>query len=182
MLNLRMCISLLVLLTVASQSPTAMTQSTPSAQPAQTPPPCAAPEHRQFDFWIGDWEVRNPAGQVAGVNRIEAIENGCGLQENWTGTGGGSGRSLNFFNPLTRQWHQTWVGVGAHLLLDGRYDGEKMVLEGEALNPRGAKVKNRITWSRLPEGRVRQHWQQSLDDGKTWTTAFDGLYSRRPRP
>jgi hypothetical protein len=27
-------------------------------------------------------------------------------------------------------------------------------------------------------GKVRQHWESSADDGKTWTTAFDGLYAK----
>ena len=37
-------------------------------------------------------------------------------------------------------------------------------------------MKNRIAWSHEPEGRVRQHWETSADDGKTWVTAFDGMY------
>jgi hypothetical protein len=33
---------------------------------AQSPPPaCSAAEHRQFDFWIGRWEVFTPDGAVS---------------------------------------------------------------------------------------------------------------------
>src|SRR5262245_23301808 len=32
--------------------------------------PCGAPENRQFDFWIGDWQVHKPDGSFAGMNRI----------------------------------------------------------------------------------------------------------------
>ena len=39
--------------------------------PAVPPRPCAGPLHRQFDFWIGTWDVTGPAGKFAGVNRIE---------------------------------------------------------------------------------------------------------------
>jgi hypothetical protein len=54
------------------------------------PAPCAAPEYREFDFWIGDWVVTRPDGKPAGTNRIERIAGGCGLQETWTAaTGGG---------------------------------------------------------------------------------------------
>src|SRR5690349_14625624 len=28
---------------------------------------CAAPESRQFDFWIGDWDVFGPAGKLVGT-------------------------------------------------------------------------------------------------------------------
>ena len=39
----------------------------------QTPAPCSTPEYRQFDFWIGDWVVYTPAGQIAGTNKIEQV-------------------------------------------------------------------------------------------------------------
>src|SRR3954467_12481658 len=32
--------------------------------------PCGTPPYRQFDFWLGDWEVRSAAGQLLGHNRI----------------------------------------------------------------------------------------------------------------
>jgi hypothetical protein len=38
--------------------------------------PCTAPEYRQFDFWIGDWEVRSAQGRVLGHNRITSILSG----------------------------------------------------------------------------------------------------------
>jgi len=34
-------------------------------------------------------------------------------------------------------------------------------------------------WMPLQDGRVRQHWEATTDGGKTWTTVFDGYYSRR---
>ena len=36
---------------------------------AQTPPPqppCPAPQSRQFDFWVGDWDVFMPDGKKSG--------------------------------------------------------------------------------------------------------------------
>jgi len=62
---------------------------------AAQPPSCSAREYRQFDFWIGEWDVLAPDGTRAGHNRVERIEGGCGLQENWTGQGGGTGRSIS---------------------------------------------------------------------------------------
>jgi len=46
---------------------------------AQTPPPLLPPESRQFDFWLGEWAVTNPAGKLAGTSRIESIAAGAGL-------------------------------------------------------------------------------------------------------
>ena len=38
----------------------------------------------------------------------------------------------------------------------------------------------RITWTPLDDGRVRQHWEATTDGGKAWSTVFDGYYARRP--
>lgn len=37
---------------------------------------------------------------------------------------------------------------------------------------------DQITWTPLGDGRIRQHWQVSNDEGKTFSTAFDGYYER----
>jgi hypothetical protein len=42
-----------------------------------------------------------------------------------------------------------------------------------------AGVVNRITWSPLDGGKVRQLWETSKDKGVTWQTTYDGLYSPR---
>jgi len=45
-----------------------------------SPGPCSGAEYRQFDFWIGDWEVQLPDGKPAGTNRISRILDGCVIQ------------------------------------------------------------------------------------------------------
>ena len=45
--------------------------------------PCADLQHRAFDFWIGEWQVRTPDGKLAGVNRIEREYGGCVLHERY---------------------------------------------------------------------------------------------------
>lgn len=142
--------------------------------------PCAGPEYRHFDFWIGNWTVTNPEGKVVGTNVIEPIAGDCGLQETWTAaTGGGTGRSLNGYSPQDGRWHQTWIGSGGLLmhLTGGLRDG-RMVLEGRTIARDKATILQRITWTPQPDGRVRQLWEQSKDDGKTWTVGFDGMYAK----
>lgn len=148
---------------------------------AQTPPPASPPlppESHQFDFWIGEWNVTTPDGKPAGTSRIESIASGGGLLENWTGAGGGSGKSLNTYNRATKQWQQFWVGGGVLELAGGLVDGS-MVLTGEHKTPAG-QMTEKITWTPNADGSVRQHWEQSADGGKTWINAFDGLYRRKP--
>jgi hypothetical protein len=147
---------------------------------AQPPPACTAPEHRQFDFWIGDWDVSNPAGKPAGHNRIEPILGGCALRETWTGARGSRGTSYNAWDSQRRRWHQTWVDNGGLVLrLDGGFADGKMVLSGETRDSSGAAVLNRITWRETGPGAVRQLWEVSSDGGKTWGVAFDGRYRKR---
>lgn len=152
-----------------------------SAPAQQAPPPdCKAAEHRAFDFWIGDWTVTDSAGRVVyGTNHVSREEDGCLLHERWTGSRGGSGQSLNFFDRVEHRWEQVWVSSnGAVLRIVGGLRAGQMVLEGEGVNGQGQRVRNRITWTPQSDGRVRQHWQQSSDGGRSWSVAFDGWYRR----
>ena len=151
---------------------------------AQNPnrPSCSAPEFRQFDFWVGDWVVQDPSnGQQAGTNLVTRDFNNCVISEHWSGAQGGHGSSFNIYDRQRGVWHQTWVDDGGTLLLlDGHFDGTSMVMQSEPVaRPNGARLINRITWTPLDSGRVRQHWETSNDGGTTWTTAFLGIY--RPR-
>lgn len=147
------------------------------AQPS-SPPPLPA-ESRQFDFWLGEWDVSTPDGKPAGTSRIELIANGAGLLENWTGAKGVVGKSLNAFNAAKKQWQQFWVGAGGGVLeLSGALVDGQMTLQGEHVVG-GTPTVEKITWTPNADGSVRQHWEQSTDGGKTWTTAFDGLYRKK---
>jgi hypothetical protein len=148
---------------------------------AQTngPQPCTSPEFHQFDFWIGSWAVTDSAGKQLGTNEIVSVAGGCGLLENWLATDGGSGKSLNMYERPAGHWTQTWVGSGGGVLrLSGNLVNGNMVLGDERTTPRGA-VRDRITWTPLPDGRVRQQWDISTDGGATWQATFDGYYKRR---
>lgn len=154
-------------------------QEEPAAPAA---PPCSAPEYRQFDFWIGDWDVTSD-GQPAGTNRIHKIHGGCALQENWQGAGEGgiSGSSFNLYDKATSRWHQSWVdGGGTLLLLDGGLVDGVMTLSGKRPARDGSgMVLHRIQWTPNADGSVRQLWEASKDEGANWNVLFDGLYVRR---
>lgn len=153
----------------------------PAAAAAQDAAPCSEPEYRQFDFWIGHWQVTNPDGDVVGTNTISPIVHGCGLRERWEGTQGGTGESVNAYDWRTRTWHQTWVGGrGMVLRLEGGLSDGSIVLEGELVRSTddGGTALQRITWTPARDGSVRQHWESSEDDGETWSTVFDGTYRK----
>jgi Protein of unknown function (DUF1579) len=152
------------------------------AQGAPGPPPCSRPECRQFDFWIGSWDVTDTAGKPAGKNTIRSILNGCVLEESWTSAQGSfAGHSFNIYDAATGRWHQTWVdNSGTLLRLDGGLVGGKMVLVGSRPPAKdGAMdVLHRITWEKKSDDEVRQLWESSPDGGQTWSVVFDGKYVR----
>jgi hypothetical protein len=149
---------------------------------AQSRPACTAPPYRQFDFWAGEWEVRRPDGALAGSNVIDTILGGCALRERWSGSRGGHGTSLNSWSTIDRKWHQVWVDdSGTYLELAGGLEGDRMVLTGvlPSASDSSRLAQQRVTWSPLPGGKVRQLWEASDDGGRSWTTVFDGLYERK---
>lgn len=67
------------------------------------PPTCDGPEFRQFDFWVGEWEVHfwgKVGEKQPAVNVIETIQDGCALQENYSSPAGSAGTSLNFYDRI----------------------------------------------------------------------------------
>jgi tetratricopeptide (TPR) repeat protein len=141
--------------------------------------PCrAAPEFRQFDFWIGDWTVTDAKGNTAGSSKVELMLGSCVMLENWTG-GNGSGKSFNIYDATDKKWHQTWVddrGTFTHYI-GGMVNGAMVITAEHA--PNGQPGLARMTYSKLAEGKVRQHGESSTDGGKTWTTTFDLTYTKR---
>jgi hypothetical protein len=160
-----------------------LVSSAQSSANAPRPAPCSGAEHRQFDFWAGEWDVTGRNGNPAGTNRIRVVHGGCALQEEWSGAGGFTGTSINAFDPSTRRWHQTWIGSdGVLLRLDGGLKDGSMELSGTTEGANGTRTMHRIRWTPLggQPVRLRQLWESSTDSGRTWSVAFDGTYSRRP--
>lgn len=142
--------------------------------------PCSNfPEHRQFDFWVGEWDVQI-AGQSVGRNLIERLADGCIIMENWASAMGGQiGKSLNFYNPVTGKWHQTYVDNGGSIYeMDGSYKDGALRFEGTIASRRGL-VQTRTTFFNLGPDRVRQLGEQSTDGGKTWTVVWDAIYVKK---
>jgi len=136
--------------------------------------PCRDPEYRQFDFWLGEWEVTGPTGQPAGRNRITALYEGCTLREEWRSSTGSGGTSLSFYDSAKGVWHQTWIDdSGGALYMDGGWRSGSMVLESDS----SKSPWHRVSWTPLEGGKVRQLWESSTDSGESWGVVFDGVYS-----
>jgi hypothetical protein len=152
--------------------------------------PCSDSLHRQFDFWLGDWEVFAKNGNKAGDSRITLILDSCIVLEEWESAAVNrgiryAGKSFNTYNRQSRQWQQTWVDNvgGATEYLKGERTGGKMVFE---TNPfwfsKDTLAIRRLSFYELGPEKVRQHGEISKDKGVSWNTEYDLEYRRRKNP
>ena len=141
---------------------------------------CSSVQHRQFDFWVGEWNVTDTRGQRIATSRVERSLNGCAIAESWEGVNGTRGQSINAWDPGTNKWHQTWLDNGGTVLMiaGGMINGE-MVMEGERQLADGTQTLERITWTPNKDGTVRQVWISSPNRGMRWTAVFEAIYRKR---
>lgn len=147
--------------------------------------PCAyTPENRQFDFWVGEWNVETSNGAVpAGQSRIEKTLADCVILENWQSNGNPySGKSYNIYNSALKRWEQFWVdNVGGNIFFYGELnkDGVMDYYTDELPQPDGTKLKRHLQFFPLGPDKVRQFSQGSTDGGKTWKVEYDFTYLRK---
>ena len=82
------------------------------AAPVLVAPACDTPQHHQFDFWLGDWQVFDGStDKLVAFDRVEKRYDGCVVEQNMT-----------FLTDMYRR-------PGASYRLSGmsinRYDGEE---------------------------------------------------------
>jgi ketosteroid isomerase-like protein len=149
-----------------------------AASDSQPGVPCTAPEYRQFDFWIGDWDAYdfdNPTVVVA-HNRVTNILGGCVLLEDYQDANGHKGQSFSIYDGARKSWHQSWVtNRGVLLLEDGTFENGAMTLTASDQTADGKKKLVRGVWKRV-DGGVRETGVTSIDNGKTWQPWFDLVF------
>ena len=149
-----------------------------SAQAQQ--PNCTTPEFRQFDFWLGEWEMRDRAsGTVLGRAKVEKLSNGCMMREEWISSGGASGSNLSSYHAPEKGWQMASAFANAPLLISqGQFSNGQLVFVGQA-----QQWMVRIVWAATDDpSRVKQTWENSSDGGKTWTMTFDAICVRLKSP
>jgi len=163
-----LCAALLVLVQLLS-----------SASFGQAESRCSSDErYRQFDFWLGEWEVKDAEGKLAGESSITSDLSGCVVFEHYR-TPTYSGKSINIFDVTDGKWHQTWVDVTGVLTeyTGGIEDGKMIYVADEVRN--GNPVLLKMTFTKKEDGSVRQFGEFSSDKGKTWKVRYDLLYLKK---
>lgn len=149
--------------------------------------PCSLPEYRQFDFWLGEWEVFGKNGQKAGDSKVTLLLDSCVILEEWTSASvirglRFAGKSFNTWNAATRQWQQTWVDNtgGSNEYLEGRFESNSIILLSRPFPvAKDSLAIRRITFTNLSAEKMRQHGEISKDNGVNWSTEYDLEYRRK---
>jgi uncharacterized protein DUF1579 len=151
---------------------------------AAQPNPCADPQQKQFDFWIGEWNLTWPGdkpGEVGhGTNSIKRILDGCVVQESFSGADSMHlrGTSVSTFDARSNRWKQTWVdNEGGYLDFLGDFSNGQMILQREAVR-NGEKILQRMVWKNISVNELDWSWESSADGGKTWQVNWPIHYKR----
>ena len=165
-----------------------VTSSVAEEQPEATPTPAKSvcetiDGFSDFDFWVGDWNVysNDEKRTFQGSNSISKQHKNCLITENWTSAQGGTGSSMNYFDPVTGQWRQLWVADGYSIDYTGGLDEDgAMVLKGKINYYKSDTGQAfRGTWTKNKDGSVRQFFEILSLESHQWTTWFDGLYVKK---
>lgn len=169
-----------------------------SASPDEAPPSdCETAEHRQFDFWLGHWDVHNrqanpgtPENETLydtgkATAHIHSALGGCAVVEHWEGRLVPDrhvlGFSLRAWNPETERWHVllNWPGPGAPSFfeIDGAFRDD---LADFVFRGRRGFVRYRFADTRGDEPR----WVGARADGRNgpWAPFWIMRFSRRDGP
>jgi len=150
--------------------------------------PCTTdPVYRQFDFWIGEWDVYAKNGKKAGDSKIDLILDSCIILENWKSANFSqgvyyAGKSFNTYNSTSKQWQQTWVDNvgGSTEFLEGHFENNRMIFQTKPFQfSKDTVAVRRLTFYNLDVNKVRQHGEISKDGGRTWSTEYDLEYRRK---
>ena len=164
-----------------------------SAQ-STAPRACEDPSHREFDFWIGEWDLTNlqlqedgswaPSGTA--TNRVFPVAGGCGIVELWDGYLGEShirGFSVRTFDDVTRSWHlllnwpqQNRAGFST---LEGVFTHGRGDFISHFTAPDGTAGITRYSFADIGDQSLRWNDGTSMDGGQTWRTGWIMEFNRR---
>ncbi len=135
--------------------------------------------YRDFDFWIGSWDVFDASNNnKVGSNTISRLAGGCLLLEQWQGVLGNTGTSMNFHDPLQGSWRQVWQSEGMFIDYQGGLDDSGVMrLQGTiSYHKTGKTAPFRGSWQLQQDRSVLQVLEQWHAESEQWSGWFSGIY------
>lgn len=157
---------------------------------------CAGDHYREFDFWIGEWDLTNlrllEDGEWHAVgeatNRVFPVAGGCGIVELWDGYLGEShirGFSVRTYDSNTGKWHLVlnWpqpdrAGFGT---LEGEFRHGRGDFLTESTAEDGSTQLTRYSFADIGDRTFRWNNGSSDDGGQSWQTNWIMEFVRRDR-
>ncbi|REJ75672.1 MAG: hypothetical protein DWQ47_09400 [Acidobacteria bacterium] len=147
---------------------------------------------RQFDFWIGEWDVnlrvqqpdKTWKDQHKAKAHIYSILGGKAILELWSeGKEGINGYSLRYYNPQKKKWDLwlNWAGKNRSGTngLEGEFRHGRGEFFGETKLPDGNTRISRFTFSDISKNSLRWDDAFSTDGGKTWASNWIMEFTRK---
>jgi hypothetical protein len=170
---------------VFSQAPT-------QERSPQSPAPCDTPEARQFDFWVGHWDIAQRILRADGswvelpaTTVVSKDLEGCALVEHWEGTVqffwegmqeplALHGLSVRAYDPTSRRWRIHWMDTRHPTFgtFEGGFEKGTGTFLKSSTGADGKPLLTRITFSDITDESV--HWSLAIsrDEGAAWTTLW----------
>jgi hypothetical protein len=130
---------------------------------------------RDFDFWVGDWDVSWGDGKH-GTNVISHLFDGCAILEQFDGRPGVDlrGASVSIYDGESARWRQTWVDSERNYMpFEGAFADGVMDLRTTR-----DRVVYRMLWRDIQPETLHWLWQCAANDA--WETLWELHYVRRP--
>ncbi len=157
---------------------------------------CPEAESRQFDFWLGEWEVENrnsPPGTDEwfetgrATDRVYAVVGGCAIVEHWRGSAFRptveiEGFSIRAYDPDRKVWDLVlnWpirAATGfSHSL--GTFEGGRGDFHDHFVSARGDTIATRLSFSAIERDRFQ--WNNAYEAGAAWDSTWIMTFKRRP--
>jgi hypothetical protein len=139
---------------------------------------CSAPEAKQFDFWIGEWDCTwEEDGR--GSNSIRPAFDGCVIEEQFDGSPALDfrGMSVSVYCPALGRWQQTWVDTEGNYfdLTGGMADGNMILACDDTRTP----GRLRMVFSNIEADSLDWRWERSEDGERTWKCLWAIRYRRK---
>ena len=136
--------------------------------------------NRQFDFWVGDWELTwNDTSK--GSNTITLEMNNLVVYEHFKDpVNNYFGWSWSVYDTLSKKWKQTWVdNQGEYLDFTGQMQDNKMILERSFISSKGTSIRQRMIFYNITKDKFDWNWENSIDGGANWKLSWKIHYKRK---
>jgi hypothetical protein len=151
---------------------------------------CPGVSHRQFDFWLGDWEIRQellrPDGSWIALparNTVRWVAGACALIEEWWGevlffwdgmdaATPLEGLSVRAFDPEAGLWRIWWMDSRRPDFgrpFEGRFDKDEGVFLRQDVTADGVPHLTRIRFHSISVDSVRWELANSRNAGSSWS-------------